>query len=1326
MKKYIKIIIISFLFLILLTIPALASSYNALADFGSDHGSPEQDGAVDFEDLMIFSQAYGSTPSDPNWNPACDICGQGSSDPDGQVDFEDLMPLAESFGEREEKEWTVMLYMAGDNNLSNQVDFDLMKIKNALILNSINSKKINIVAQADYSTKDATTRYHLTSDPSILGIFGDIEKLLPEQNMSDSQTLTNFINWAKEKFSAKHYALVLYGHGSGWRTKNLSRGILTDDTSHDIMNIAQLANALESANQRMDLVICDSCLMQMLEVVYELKYLIKNNLPDFFIASQQNVWGWSLPYYEITNYLCNNYTSTVDDLCKEIIERYIQATNCDPNWGAISAVNMNNLDLSSIEVEINNFADALFKSQYQLKIQQAKSETQTVKDEDYKNFKDLKHFAQNVINIGVSDCNNEASDIINMVNSMFPFDYEKHVNGGNVDYCHGINIVIPSDSSDYWSSYGDLNFAKNTSWDEFIKRGDKVSNIETVAITENRSGSIINAVKISWDTFEGATDYRIDRTIDGFNYETFETTETTYYDQDVQEGTGYIYYISALGPFGTTLPSDVSIIEPKFLPACSLTSPPNDPDGLNPITNPTITFQWNPPNISCPYKGIEDIDGMVLIYDITEGNEFVWYNPFKNDLYTDQVIFNGEGELIHGHSYKWLYEARGYEDFETNRKLLTISKSQEWEFTYLESPNIIEPPVEFRGGVALTLHSTRSRLITRGILNDDSSRVLYYSSNLGDTLSRGGIYHAVDVSWLAYDNCTGYRVYRSTNGSEYEMILNWDTTGIIGSAFGLYDSDIVVGNTYSYYFTAYNDTENWETVPSNIYTIEIDNETFLPPIYLNQPQDYGLVDDPNYLFKWTPVGNILPYGDVVEGQTWLRIFDADTLSSLWTPLYSDNFTTSQVTYNGDTLISGNTYRWYVRNYGFDANGQIIASSDSEDWEFTYTGSPVESPTVTTVKVTNITKTSAILYGNITNTGGENPHRRGFALQDLTDGLNLDPIYEDGSFPTGEYSLNVSNLIPGHHYRFGAYAENSHGGGYGDWIEFTADNINPPTVSNRSAINITQTSATIRGRIDANGGEDADMYRWSYREQGGDTYNIPSDIGNYPVGDYALNMNDYLSPGRTYEFSFNAKNSAGWSDNSWREFTTLPSVKELDYITVSPSYVTMHVPEMLQGDFDYIVTAHYKDGTSQVIKTINCIITSDNTDAVYVSGDIISAVCKYADSAVVTITYTENLITRTTTINVTVEQVPGSICAEIVNSSGNLVSGSNFGYVLFKKVSSSWEYLEEVGGQESIYVFVSLSAGTYKIDFYNYATYLGTKENIYLSSSEDTKVAKLIQ
>jgi len=67
-------------------------------DFGGPNNGPP-DGAIDFEDLMIFAMAYGTTPADANWNPVCDIAGDGGVlEPDGVIDFEDLMIFAMHYG----------------------------------------------------------------------------------------------------------------------------------------------------------------------------------------------------------------------------------------------------------------------------------------------------------------------------------------------------------------------------------------------------------------------------------------------------------------------------------------------------------------------------------------------------------------------------------------------------------------------------------------------------------------------------------------------------------------------------------------------------------------------------------------------------------------------------------------------------------------------------------------------------------------------------------------------------------------------------------------------------------------------------------------------------------------------------------------------------------------------------------------------------------------------------------------------------------------------------------------------------------------------------
>ena len=88
-QKYLLLTIILFMCLFSFSSTSLAL---IPGDFGSANNGPP-DGVVDFEDLMIFAMAYGSTPSDSNWNEVCDIY------PDDKIDFEDLMIFAMHYGE---------------------------------------------------------------------------------------------------------------------------------------------------------------------------------------------------------------------------------------------------------------------------------------------------------------------------------------------------------------------------------------------------------------------------------------------------------------------------------------------------------------------------------------------------------------------------------------------------------------------------------------------------------------------------------------------------------------------------------------------------------------------------------------------------------------------------------------------------------------------------------------------------------------------------------------------------------------------------------------------------------------------------------------------------------------------------------------------------------------------------------------------------------------------------------------------------------------------------------------------------------------------------
>lgn len=55
-------------------------------------GDVNRDGVIDDTDLLCLKNAYGSKPSDPNWNPDCDLNG------DGKVDIYDVVIASSHYG----------------------------------------------------------------------------------------------------------------------------------------------------------------------------------------------------------------------------------------------------------------------------------------------------------------------------------------------------------------------------------------------------------------------------------------------------------------------------------------------------------------------------------------------------------------------------------------------------------------------------------------------------------------------------------------------------------------------------------------------------------------------------------------------------------------------------------------------------------------------------------------------------------------------------------------------------------------------------------------------------------------------------------------------------------------------------------------------------------------------------------------------------------------------------------------------------------------------------------------------------------------------------
>lgn len=218
--------------------------------------------------------------------------------------------------------WTYMVYIAGDNNLSQAAIGDINEMEQVG-----SSSQVNVVIQVDFSqhyTPDVpsnTMRGKITQDNDTSTINSSMEDMGSNVDMGLKATLTDFITWATTNYPANNYALVLWDHGAGWklsrRTGGVVRGALQDETSGSFMTLPDLASAVNESGVHLDIINFDACLMAMYEVAYEF-----NGLTDYMVFSEEVEPGDGDPYDTILQDLVDNPNMTPSQLAAMITTKY--------------------------------------------------------------------------------------------------------------------------------------------------------------------------------------------------------------------------------------------------------------------------------------------------------------------------------------------------------------------------------------------------------------------------------------------------------------------------------------------------------------------------------------------------------------------------------------------------------------------------------------------------------------------------------------------------------------------------------------------------------------------------------------------------------------------------------------------------------------------------------------------------------------------------------------------------------------------------------------------------------------------------------------------
>src|SRR5258705_2167998 len=310
--------------------------------------------------------------------------------------------------------WTVMVYLAGDNNLSTECVFALTEMRKVAPIGQVNviaqfdpqddylpthryeihrkSAKGNLVEdifdEARFSNRTGEVHFKRESKAAkslaadrledrkktreaLSHLTGSrLGRPIPEDDVITDDTdtgspitLYNFLSYCIQEYPAHDYLVVLSGHSGGTERDYLMK----DESSAGSLTFNELKQVFQELQtdlkgQTIDIVGMDSCLMSMGEICYELR-----GLAEIVIGceSYSPASGW--PYRQILARLEKDFAvpklpkgKIQVEVAKAIVEEYVNYYS--DYWLGGMSVTQSALDLSQVEELrkiVDKFANAL-------------------------------------------------------------------------------------------------------------------------------------------------------------------------------------------------------------------------------------------------------------------------------------------------------------------------------------------------------------------------------------------------------------------------------------------------------------------------------------------------------------------------------------------------------------------------------------------------------------------------------------------------------------------------------------------------------------------------------------------------------------------------------------------------------------------------------------------------------------------------------------------------------------------------------------------------------------------------------------------------------
>ncbi len=259
--------------------------------------------------------------------------------------FVSILAASQTFAQNQPKEWTVLVYLNADNDLYRFGHLNMAQMEK---IGSTND--VNVVVQFDPAPAGVqTTRYFVTKNPNPVPgkITSQVVGTLPETDMGDAKTLSEFLAWGVKTYPAKKYAVIIWNHGNGWE------GVSYDDSPRSHLTMPELRKGLEFMNAniaqqrgmraggpQIDILNFDACIMSTLEVAFELKDTAK-----VMVGSQFNEPGEGENYTAFLTPMVAKPAMAARELSEIMVYQYTL------NYQGRSSINYAAVDLT----RLNNF-----------------------------------------------------------------------------------------------------------------------------------------------------------------------------------------------------------------------------------------------------------------------------------------------------------------------------------------------------------------------------------------------------------------------------------------------------------------------------------------------------------------------------------------------------------------------------------------------------------------------------------------------------------------------------------------------------------------------------------------------------------------------------------------------------------------------------------------------------------------------------------------------------------------------------------------------------------------------------------------------------------